>query len=148
MYVCMYVCMCVCVCACACVWYMYVHVCIYLLGDIWCNRILWKEQRRAIPRLHWANAKQSKVNFVYLSTDDNLKHPYSNFIRALFPDDISPDKKTRPTTVGSKIKVSGHVIAMWYRGVCIMLLLCTKLQLWNWFSRYGGSLVGNICLAL
>jgi myosin-1 len=30
------------------------------------------------------------------------------FIRSLFPDDISPDKKTRPTTAGSKIKTQAN----------------------------------------
>ena len=34
---------------------------------------------------------------------------HSSFIRSLFPDDVSPDKKTRPTTAGSKIKVSDTV---------------------------------------
>ncbi|XP_019852528.1 PREDICTED: unconventional myosin-Ie, partial [Amphimedon queenslandica] len=32
----------------------------------------------------------------------------NQFIRSLFPDDISPDKKTRPTTAGSKIKTQAN----------------------------------------
>ena len=30
---------------------------------------------------------------------------YSSFIRSLFPDDISADKRSRPTTASTKIRV-------------------------------------------
>ena len=39
-----------------------------------------------------------------------LRHTCSAFIRSLFPDDIKADKKGRPTTVGSKIRVSGGIV--------------------------------------
>lgn len=35
----------------------------------------------------------------------NLVSSISNFIRALFPENLNAEKKGRPTTAGSKIKV-------------------------------------------
>lgn len=91
-------------------------------GVIWCQRLLWEKPGCALHWPHWAHAKQRIVSLLapiscfsltvwfenkWSETKKKIPWicPYSSFICSLFPENLNTEKKGRPTTASSKIKV-------------------------------------------
>ena len=96
------------------------------LPNKWCQALLFSyKKRRGEPGIIYRVVTQS---YLYVVTCFLSCIHFSTFIRSLFPDDIHADKRGRPTTVGSKIRVISLLlqcgiwtmdVGLWSSGIII-----------------------------